>query len=64
MGYGAFKNLPRRTASYKVLHDKVFSIANNLKHEGYQCALASMVSKCFDKKSLGGFVTRARVTHV
>ena len=43
MGYGVFKNLPRRTASYKVLHDKVFSIANNLKHKGYQCALASMV---------------------
>ena len=58
MGYGDFKNLPRRTASYKVLHDRVFSIANNLKHHGYQYALASMAYKYFDKKSLGGFVTR------
>ena len=27
MGYGDFKNLPRRTASDKVLHDKAFHIA-------------------------------------
>ena len=31
MGYGDLKNLPKRTASYKVLCDKVFSIAENLK---------------------------------
>ena len=31
MGYGDFKNIPKRAASYKVLCDKVFSIAKNLK---------------------------------
>ena len=47
------KDLPRRTTSNKVLHDKTFSIAKNPKYDGYQCGLASMVYNFFDKKSLG-----------
>ena len=31
MAYGGFKDLSRRTASDKVLRDKVFNIAENLK---------------------------------
>ena len=31
MAYGDFKDLPRRTASEKVLRDKVFDIAKNSK---------------------------------
>ena len=42
MAYGDFKNLPRRTASDKVLRDKAFEIASNAKYE-YKCGLASMV---------------------
>ena len=34
--YRVFKDLLRRTASDKVLHDKAFNIAKNLKYGGYQ----------------------------
>ena len=50
INYGDFKDLTRRTASDKVLRDKAFNIAKNSKYDGYQCGLASMVCKCFDKK--------------
>ena len=50
MAYGDLKDLPRRAASDKVLHDKTFNIANP-KYDGYQRGLASMVYKCLDKKS-------------
>ena len=35
MDYGDFKELPRRTASDKVLCDKAFHIAKNPKYCGY-----------------------------
>ena len=54
MAYGDFKNLTRRTASDKILHDKAFNIAKNTKYCGYQRRLASMVYKFFDKKTSGG----------
>ena len=53
MAYGDFKNLKRRTQSDKVLKDKAFKIASNLKYDGYQRGLASMVYKFFDKNSKG-----------
>ena len=56
MAYGDFKDLKRRTASDKVLRDKTFNIAKNPKYDGYQRGLASMIYKCFDKKSQGGGV--------
>ena len=46
-----FKDLPRTAASDKVLRNKAFNIAANLKYDGYQRDLASMVHKFFDKKS-------------
>ena len=52
MTYGDFKDLPR-TASDKTLPDKAFDIAIiNLKCDGYQRGIASMVYKCFDKNLL------------
>ena len=45
-----------RTASDKLFRDKVFNIAKNPKHDGYQRGLASMVYKFFDKKSAGSGV--------
>ena len=36
MAYGDFKDLTRRTASDKILHDKVFDVAKNTKYYGYQ----------------------------
>ena len=52
-----FKDLTKRTAADKVLRDKAFSIAKDLKYDGYQRGLASMVYKCFDKKTKGSGVT-------
>ena len=56
MAYGDFKDLTKRTASDKILRDKPFNFAKNLKSDGYQRRLASMVYKFFDKKSLDGTV--------
>ena len=50
MVYGDFKDLAKRTAADKVLRDKVFNIAKDLKHNGYERSLAAMVYKFFDKK--------------
>ena len=36
MAYGDFQDLPRRTASGKILHDKVSNNAKNPKYDGYQ----------------------------
>ena len=36
------------------MRDKAFNIATNLKHDGYQRGLASMVYKFFEKKSSSG----------
>ena len=53
MDYGDFKDLARRTASDKILRDKAFNTAKNPKYDGYQRGLASIVYKCFDKKTSG-----------
>ena len=50
MAYGDFKDLAKRTESDKVVSDKAFHIAKNLKYDGHQRDLASMVYKFFDKK--------------
>ena len=52
--YTDFKDLTRRTASDKILRDKVFNIDINPKYDEYQRGLASMVYKFFDKKSASG----------
>ena len=49
----SFKDLPRITASDKVLRDKTFNIAKNQDYNAYERSLASMVSNFFNKKSLG-----------
>ena len=49
--------MPWGTASDKVLRDQTFNIVKNPKFDGYQCCLASIVYKLFDKKSSGGVVT-------
>ena len=52
MTYGYFKDLTRRTAYDKILHNKAFDIAINPKYDRYQKGLATMVYKRFDKKIL------------
>ena len=56
IAHGDFKDLARRTASDKILRDKVFDIAKNHKYIGYQRGLASMVYKLLHKKSDGSGV--------
>ena len=51
MAYGDSKDLTRKTDFYKILRDKAFNIATNLKYDGYQRGLASMVDIFFDKKA-------------
>ena len=55
MAYGKSKDLTKKTQSDNVLRDKAFKIkiASDLKYDGYQRGLASMVYKFFDKKSSG-----------
>ena len=54
MAYEDFKDLTRRTASDKILHNKAFNIATkNPKYDEYQRGLASMFYKFFDKKTSG-----------
>ena len=45
MVYGDFKDSARRVVSDKVLHDTAINIVKNLKYDGYQRGLDSMV--CF-----------------
>ena len=49
MAHGDFKDLTRRTASDKLLHDKAFNIAKNPKID--ERDLTSMVHKFFHKKT-------------
>ena len=48
--------IQRKERSDKILRDKAFNIAKNLKYDGYQRGLASIVYKFFDKKSSGSSV--------
>ena len=50
MAYRDFKDLPRRTAFDKILHNTGFNIGKYSKYYGYQRGLASMVYTFFDKK--------------
>ena len=61
MVYGDFKDLTKRTFADKVLRDEAFTIASDHKYDGYQTGLASMVYKCFDKKSSGSRVAANNV---
>ena len=54
MTYGDFNGLTRRTAADKALHDQAFNIAKNLKYDGLQRELASIVYNFFDKKPSSG----------
>ena len=53
MAFGDLKDLATRTAADKVLRDKAFNIAKDLRYDGYQRALATRIYKSFDKKTAG-----------
>ena len=56
MAYVDFKDLGKRTPSYKVLRDSAFNILKNPKCDGFQRGLASMDYKVFDKETSGSGV--------
>ena len=58
MAYGDFEDLFRGAASDEIFRDKAFNITKNLKYDGYQRGLVSVVCICSDKKSSDGAVTR------
>ena len=53
MAYGKYKELAKRTESYKFLKEKTFKITINPKCNGYERRLSSIVYKFFDKKFAG-----------
>ena len=59
--YADHKDLINRTKSDKVLRDKAYDIASNPEYDGYQRGLASMVYKCFDKKSRGSGIASSSI---
>ena len=61
MTFGDIKDLTRRTASHKILHNKVFDTATNPKYDGYQKGLDSMVYKPFDKNKLLVLILKMRI---
>ena len=50
MAYEDFKDLARRTAVDKVLRNKAFNTAKNLKYNGYQRGFILWFTNCFIKK--------------
>ena len=47
--YENFKDLPKRKASDKALHEKAIDIAKPPRFDGYHCELASMIYKLLIK---------------
>ena len=58
------KDLPKRTISDKILKDRAYEIARNRKYDGYQEAIATMVYKCFDKKTRLGLSVNEQLAKV
>ena len=63
MADGDFKDLNRRKVVDKVLRNKAFNIAKNLKYDGYQRRLASMVYQFLDKNTYGETVKNEIITN-
>ena len=61
--HGDFKDLTRKIASDKILRDKVFNVAKNLKYDGCQRGLASLVFKLFNKKVSGAVIKNENMSN-
>ena len=49
--------------AFMIKRDTAFNIAKNPKYDGHQRGFASMVYKCFDKKTLGGKVKNEKISN-
>ena len=63
MAYKDFNDLTRRRSSDKILCDEVFNFTKNLKYDGYQRGLASMVYNIFDKKVSGVAIKNENISN-
>ena len=61
--HGDFKDLYRRAAADKLLHDKAFNIAKNPKYNGYERGLASMVYKLSEEKIYGSGIKNENISN-
>ena len=61
MAYGDFKELTERTGSDKILCDEAFNIATNAKYDRYRRGFASVIYKCFDKKTYGSGIKNENI---
>ena len=64
MVYGKLRGLIKRIQSDNVLRDKALKIESDLKYDGYQRGLASMVYKFFDKNSSGSGVELQQMSFI
>ena len=64
MAYDKCKDLKKRTQSDNVLKDKAFEIANNLKYDGYQRGLASMVYEFFLTRNQKELVLKMKLNKI
>ena len=62
-GYGDFKDLTRKTASNKILHDKAFNFDKNPKYDGCQRGLAWVAYNFFDRKTSGSGIKNENVSN-
>ena len=58
--YANSKDLAKRTVSDKALKDRAYEITLNLKYDGSQRGLTSILYKLFDKKSESGTASKLK----
>ena len=64
MAYGKSKELAKRTQSDKVLRDKAFKIASDLRNDGCQRGLASMVYKFLVKNQVEAVLLLSQIINL
>ena len=63
MVFRDFKDINRRTAADKILQDKAFNIAKDLKGDRYQKCLPSMVYKLFGKETFSSGIKNENISN-
>ena len=64
MAYGKSTDLTKRTQSDKVLRDKAFKIASDIKYDGYQRGLASMITSFLIKSLVGVLLLLSQIINL
>ena len=64
MAYGKSKELRKRTQSHEVLRDKAFKIASDLRNDGCQRGLASMVYRFLVKNQVEAVLLLSQIINL